>query len=182
MSMNAMNVRYHKYGENEPLFIRFLIIIGIFFLIIKILNEVIHIPASFIMASWLLFMAFLPFIPIMLNMTAQFVADDYTVTFKEAFSQEICIPYITIYEIEVYNQMISVRTRGGHVNRYVEVITFKTNDGKEYTFKAVMDISPDSRIAAMLGADKIFEMGKFKVLKQFIEQKQKDMYSSNSKF
>lgn len=177
MSMNSMDVRYRSYGEKKELLIGLLIIMGVLFLIIEILDEVVHVPNDVSIACWLLFLAFLALVPFMLGLKGRFAADDYTVTFKEAFYREVRINYIEINEIEVYTKMVSVYRRGGHANRYVEVITFKTSDGKEYTFEAYMDHSPDSHMVAMLGADRLFEMGKFKQLQRFIEQKQKDMYN-----
>ena len=177
MSMNSMDVKYRNYGENKKLLIRLLIVMGCVWLILVILDEVVHVPSDISIACWFLFLAFVAMIPFMLGMKARFFADDYTVTFKEAFTREVRINYIEISEIEVYTKMVSTYRRGGHVNRYVEVITFQTSDGNEYTFQGFMDHSPDSHMAAMIGADKLFEMGKFKQLQRFIEQKRKDMYN-----
>ena len=177
MSMNFMDMRYRSYGENKRLLISLLIIMGVVYLILVILDKVVHVSSDVSIACWLLFLAFVALVPFMLGMKARFFADEYTVTFKEAFSREVRINYIEINEIEVYTKLVSTYRRGGRIERYVEVITFKTSDGKEYTFQGFMDHSPGSHMVAMLGADKIFEMGKFKQLQRFIEQKRKDMYN-----
>jgi hypothetical protein len=176
MSKNTMEGKYRSYGENTKLLICLLIIMGAIFLILMFLDKIVHISSNLSIACWVLFLAFLAAVPFMLGMKAHFFADDYTVAFKEAFSREIRINYIEIDKIEVYNKMVSMYRRSGYVNRYVEVITFKTSDGEEYSFQSLMEIDPDSHVAAMLGADKLFEMGKFKILQRFIEQKQKNMY------
>ena len=149
MSMNSMDVRYRNYGENKRLLISLLIIMGAVFLILVFLDKIVHISSDLSIACWLLFLAFLALIPFMLGMKARFYADDYTVTFKEAFTREVRINYIEIDDMDVYTKMVSTYRRG-HIERYVEVITFKTSDGKEYTFQGFMDHSPDSRIVAML--------------------------------
>ena len=178
MSKNTMEGKYRSYGENTKLLICLLIIMGAIFLILMFLDKIVHISSNLSIACWVLFLAFLAAVPFMLGMKAHFFADDYTVAFKEAFTREVRINYIEINEIEVYTKLVSTYRRGGRIERYVEVITFKTSDGKEYTFQGFMDHSPGSHMVAMLGADKIFEMGKFKQLQRFIEQKRKDMYSN----
>lgn len=57
-----------------------------------------------------------------------------------------------------------------------------TVNGK-ITFRTVMYMTPNPRLEAMMSPDKIFEMGKFNILKKYIEIKSKNICISglNSK-
>lgn len=169
-----MDVRYRKYGENESLLIKLGIGMIIGFICLQLFEKVLKLDSDIIIIGYLLYLSFLGVIPVMLRAKNRFIANDFNVTFIETFSSKVVINYLDIEEIKVYNEMRSVMKRGGHINFYVEIIVFKTFDGKEYTFKTIMDVNPDSRLGIMLGQDKIFEMGKFKLLQKFIQQKKLD--------
>jgi hypothetical protein len=97
-----------------------------------------------------------------------FVADDASVTFTRKFAKDIIIPYIDIDTIAVYTERKS-GGKGGSF--YVETLLITTLDGQDYEFKAVMDIKPNGRLEATGFMDKMLEMGKFKALQRYIEQK-----------
>lgn len=63
-------------------------------------------------------------------------------------------------------------SRGGGRTFYVETMTVITYDGGEFIFRGIMDIIPDSNLEALGIMDKMFEMGKFSILKKFIEAKE----------
>ena len=173
-----MNVKYRSYGENKQLTILAVIVMASFWIFMGI-DELFKIKFAVFWRVLLLHFLLLIALGIMAYMKNRFIADDYSVTFARVLSRKITINYIDIDEITVYNQLKRGRVRHIYHNFYVEVIAFKTLDGKEYVFKNIMDINPDSRIGAMLGMTKIFEMGKFKILQKFIEQKKKAFYSSD---
>ncbi len=98
-----------------------------------------------------------------------FVADDTCVTFSRKFAKDVAIPYFDIDTIAVWTERKSGNGKSGSF--YVESILITTLDGQDYEFKAVMDIKPNGRLEATGFMDKMLEMGKFKVLQRYIEQK-----------
>lgn len=98
-------------------------------------------------------------------------ADDLGVTFSEPFSRPVTVWYEDIREIAVYNQRRHIhRRRGMNSTFYVETIIITTPE-RDYTFKTIMDIKPNSLMEASGMMDRMLEMGKFSVLKKFIEEK-----------
>ncbi|MBR1739128.1 MAG: hypothetical protein IJ737_02455 [Ruminococcus sp.] len=101
-----------------------------------------------------------------------FTADKTSVTFSQLLGKSVTIYFSDIDTIDVYNRR--VRTRGNHrgVGRrsfYVETIIITTLDGEEYKFEGEMDIIPSSTLEATGMMDKMFEMGRFRILKKHIE-------------
>ncbi|MBE6876154.1 MAG: hypothetical protein E7496_05410 [Ruminococcus sp.] len=177
--MMNMDVKYRSYGENRPLMIVIGIVAAVGLIWMEIFDKLFKISMQVSMWFWVLYLLLLIILGIMTRIKSRFVANNFNVTFTRVFSRKIVIDYLDIDEITVYTIMQRGRRQHIYHNFYVEVIEFKTIDGKEYVFKNIMDISPDSRVAAMLGMNKIFEMGKFKVLQKFIEQKKHDFYSQD---
>lgn len=171
-----MNVKYRSYGENRPLMLLLAIVIASFWIFIGI-DELFKIKFAVFWRVLVLHFLLLIALGIMAYLKSRFIADDYSVTFMRVLSRKITINYIDIDEITVYNELKRTRRQYTYHNFYVEVIAFKTLDGKDYVFRNIMDINPDSHVGAMLGMNKIFEMGKFKTLQRFIEQKKKAFYS-----
>ena len=169
---NIMDVKYRSYNEeNKNLMIVILIATAVSFLLIDCADKLFNASPNVVIVCSALSLVTVTVLLIMMKAKSRFIANDFNVTFKKVLSRDIVINYLDIDEITVYAHMAQVRGQYHYHNIYVEVIEFKTTDGKEYTFKNIMDISPDSKVAALLGMDKIFEMGKFKILKQFIEKK-----------
>ena len=106
----------------------------------------------------------------------RFIADEYSVTFKQPLSKDIVIIYLNIEDISIYNKKVRTYSmKGGGRSFYVETIVIKTYD-KEYIFHNEMDIIVSGRMEALGIMDKMFEMGKFSVLKKYINiQKEKMM-------
>ena len=101
----------------------------------------------------------------------RFAADDTCVTFKRPLNPAVVIYYRDIQEITVYTTKKHIRRyKYGSDTFYVEVLMIKTFD-REYEFRAKMDIFPDTRLEASGMMDKLLQMGKFNILKQFIEAK-----------
>ncbi len=173
-----MNVKYRSYGENTPLMILAGIVAASSMIFMGI-NELFEIKFAVFWRVLVLHFLLLIALGIMAYRKSRFIADDYSVTFTRPLFRKIVINYIDIDEITVYTEMHRSRRQHIYHNIYVEVMEFKTIDGKKYAFKNIMDVNPDSRIGAMLGMHKIFEMGKFKILQKFIEQKKYNFYSQD---
>ena len=102
---------------------------------------------------------------------SSFLANDINVTFKEPMTPKVTIDYRDIIGIDVFHEYKRERRgRYGYDSFYVETVIINTING-EYTFKGRMDIAPNPALEATGKMDKLFEMGRFKVLQQFIEAK-----------
>ena len=131
-----MNVKYRSYGENKQLTILAVIVMASFWIFMGI-DELFKIKFAVFWRVLLLHFLLLIALGIMAYMKNRFIADDYSVTFARVLSRKITINYIDIDEITVYNQLKRGRVRHIYHNFYVEVIAFKTLDGKEYVFKNI---------------------------------------------
>lgn len=180
---NIMDIRYRSYGENRNLMTALIIVSAGGFLLTECFDKLLKASSDVIIACCSLWLLAITVLLFMMRAKSRCIANDFNVTFKNVLSRDIVINYLDIDEITVYTQMAQVKGQyATYHNIYVEVIIFKTIDGEEYTFKTIMDISPDSKAAALLGMDKIFEMGKFKLLKQFIERKMTALKTSPESF
>ncbi len=103
---------------------------------------------------------------------AAYTADKYSVTFSQIYKKSETIYFSDIDTVTVYNQRKrtkgSYRSGGGR-SFYVETLVILTLDGEEHIYKMEMDLKPNARMEAMGIMDKMFEMGKFSVLKKHIE-------------
>ena len=101
MSTNTMSTKYQRYGLNQPLLIRMVIIMAIALFILILVDKLTHASFEAIIIQGLVYVSVLMFLPILQKLDVRFFADDVSVVFKEAFCREIRIQYIDIYEMEV---------------------------------------------------------------------------------
>ena len=134
--INIMDVKYRSYSENRNLMIVILIVSAVGFLLIECFDKLLKASADTIIVVSSLYLLAITVLLLMMGAKSRFIANDFNVTFKRVFSRDIVINYLDIDEITVYTHMARVKGQYAYYhNIYVEVIVFKTLDGKEYTFK-----------------------------------------------